>query len=124
LYNGAFVGTYLGSEHLVDNYLNPKGITKTIRSQFFDLWWKAGLFFSPFYTLSANGISGIAFDNIYAPAITSQGIVPDYVGRIALPTFAVGALPVGFAINMFDNAKNAVKSYSSPYRTPGHAAAH
>lgn len=122
LYNGAFIGSYLGAEHLVDNYLNPRGITKTVGSQFFDLWWKAGLFFSPFYTLSANGISNISFENFYVPKITLQGIIPQYVDRFIVPTFAAGALPVGFMIGILDKAKNAVKSYSMP--SPAYPAAH
>lgn len=121
LYNGAFVGTYLGAEHLVDNYLNPRGITKTVGSQFWDLGWKAGLFFSPFYTMSANGISNIAFENFYAPKITAQGLMPHYIDRLVAPTFAVGALPVGFLINIFDKAKKSVKSYANSFGMPSHA---
>ncbi|MBI2655417.1 hypothetical protein HYX06_03270 [Candidatus Woesearchaeota archaeon] len=124
LYNGAFVGSYLGAEHLVDNYLNPRGITKTIGSQFGDLFWKAGLFFSPFYTMSANGISSIAFENFYVPKISAQGIVPYYIDRLALPTFAAGAAPVGFAINMLDKAKERAKSYGYGMPSPAHAMAH
>lgn len=121
LYNGAFISTYLGAEHLVDNYLNPRGITKTIGSQFWDLGWKAGLFFSPFYTMSALGISNIAFENFYVPKITPYGIVPHYIDRFVAPTFAVGALPVGFIIGMLDKAKERVKSYANSYGMPSHA---
>src|SRR3989338_1751135 len=88
LYNAAFISNYLSAEHLIDNYLNPRGMTKTIGSKFVNLWWKAGLFFSPFYTLSANGISGIAFENFYVPNITPQGIMPNYIDRFVAPTFA------------------------------------
>ena len=121
LYNGAFVSTYLGAEHLVDNYLNPSGITKTVGSKFGDLFLKAGLFFSPFYTLSANGVSNIAFENFYVPKITAQGIMPQYIDRLVAPNFAVGALPVGFIINILDKAKNNLKSYANSYATPSHA---
>ena len=117
LYNAAFISNYLSAEHLIDNYLNPRGMTKTIGSKFVNLWWKAGLFFSPFYTLSANGISGIAFENFYVPNITPQGIMPNYIDRFVAPTFAVGALPVGFTIGMLDKAKS-----RNPYGTmaPAH----
>lgn len=122
LYNGAFVGTYLGAEHLVDNYLNPMGITKTIGSKFWDLWWKAGLFFGAFYTMAFNGVSQIAFENFYVPKFTTQGIVPQYINKFVAPTFAVGALPVGFLIGMFDNPMSKANTYSmpSPAGPPAH----
>lgn len=120
LYNAAFVGNYLSAEHLIDNYLNPRGITKTVGSKFGDLWLKAGLFFSPFYTLALNGYSNIAFENFYVPKITPQGIVPHYIDRIALPTFAVGALPVGFIIGMLDKAKPHANPYGAMAPAPAH----
>ncbi len=120
LYNGAFVGSYLAAEHLVDNYLNPIGITKTIGSKFGDLFWKAGLFFSPFYTLALNGYTSIAFENFFVPKITAQGIVPHYIDRFVAPTFAVGALPVGFMIGMLDKAKGHSNAYAMPSPAPAH----
>mgnify|MGYP001574013501 FL=1 len=81
------------------------------------------MFFSPFYTLSANGISSIAFENFYVPTITAQGIMPHYIDRFVVPTFGVGALPTGFGINMLDKAKEHVKSYANSYGMPSHAMA-
>ncbi len=83
LYNAAFVGLFRGASHLVDNYLSPVGITKSVSEGFLEDWAKIGLLFSPFYALDANGISKL---NVFGAT---------------LPTFAVGALPVGFALNYF-----------------------
>lgn len=94
LYNAAFVGTFNAASHLVDNYLNPVGITKTIKKDFFRDWWQIGLMFSPFYYMAANNIAGLS---MYHPQI----------GYNTAPTFAVGAVPVGLAHNYLNpiNAK-------------------
>ncbi|HLC62423.1 MAG TPA: hypothetical protein VJI52_05400 [Candidatus Nanoarchaeia archaeon] len=84
LYNAAFVGTFNAASHLVDNYLNPIGITKTIKKDFFRDWLQIGLLFSPFYYMAANNTAGISMYH----ALT---------GYKTAPTFAVGAVPVGFA---------------------------
>src|SRR3989344_5037850 len=84
IYNAAFVGLYKGAGHLVDNYFNPKGIAKTIKTNFFRDWWQIGLMFSPFYYLASNNLAQIA---MYHPL----------TGYNAAPTFAVGAVPVGLA---------------------------
>ncbi|HLD18668.1 MAG TPA: hypothetical protein VJB90_01525 [Candidatus Nanoarchaeia archaeon] len=120
LYNAAFVSTFRGASHLVDHYLNPIGITKTIGNGFLEEWFKVGLLFSPFYTMSANGLSHLAFQNFYVPKITAQGIVPHYISSFVAPTFAAGALPVGFTLGMLDKAKG----YHTPYALPSPAPAH
>ena len=120
LYNAAFVSLFRGASHLTDNYLNPVGITKTISEGFTEQWLKVGLLFSPFYTLAANGITQIAFDNFYLPKITPQGIMPNYISRFAAPTFAAGALPVGFALGMLENEKSHPKSYGAMAPAPAH----
>ena len=104
VYNAAFLGTYRAAGHLLDNYLNPKGITKTVSEGFAKDWFRIGLLFSPFYFLDANGITKL---NVLG---------------YTLPTFAVGALPVGFLFNYFnkDKAKQA-SSYMPQYSTaPAH----
>ena len=85
-YNAAFLGTFRGASHLVDNYMNPKGIGKTIKKDFWRDWTMIGAMFSPFYYLAANNITNLA---MYHPSI----------GYNTAPTFAVGAVPVGFAHN-------------------------
>ena len=94
IYNAAFIGAYNAASHMVDNYLNPKGISKTIKTDFFRDWWQLGLMFSPFYYLAANNIAGISMHH----AMT---------GYKSAPTFAVGALPTGFGHNYLNpiNAK-------------------
>ncbi|HLC61141.1 MAG TPA: hypothetical protein VJJ52_06975 [Candidatus Nanoarchaeia archaeon] len=94
LYNAAFIGTFNAASHLVDNYLNPIGITSTIKKDLFRDWWQIGLMFSPFYYMAANNIAGLS---MFHPS----------VGYKTAPTFGVGALPVGFTHNYLNpiNAK-------------------
>ena len=73
LYNAAFVGAFRGATHLVDNYLNPVGIVKSIKDNFYNEWKRIGLGFLPGYALDANGITNI----------------------MGLPTFALNAFPLG-----------------------------
>ena len=55
-YNAAFVASYRGAEHLVDNYMNPVGITKTMSDNFYNRWKRTGLGFLPGYALVANEV--------------------------------------------------------------------
>jgi len=99
LYNAAFVGAFRGAAHLVDNYLNPIGITKTIKDNFYNEWKRIGLGFLPGYALDANGITKL----------------------MGLPTFAVNAFPLGLynAVNPVPVAKkSAYSSYSPGYSMP------
>ena len=95
LYNAAFVGSYNAAAHLVDNYLNPAGITKSIKKDFFRDWLQIGLLFSPFYYMAANNVAGISMYH----AMT---------GYKTAPTFAVGAVPAGFT-HTYLNPINAKK---------------
>ena len=107
LYNAAFVGSFRAAGHLVDNYLSPVGITKTVGDGFLEEWAKIGLLFSPFYALDANGITKL---NLFGAT---------------LPTFAVGALPVGFALNyFFDKGKSKYRPSYTPNYAPVPAGAH
>ena len=72
-YNAAFVGSYRGASHLVDNYLNPIGISKSIGDNFYNEWKRIGLGFGLAYGLDANGVSTL----------------------FGTPTFAINALPLG-----------------------------
>ena len=101
VYNAAFVGSYNAASHLVDNYMNPKGIVKSVTDGFPNQWLQVGLLFSPFYTLAANNIGNIAFSNFNVPKLTPYGITPQYVSNFVAPTFAAGALPVGFGLDYF-----------------------
>ena len=102
LYNAAFVGSFRAAGHLVDNYLSPVGITKTVSEGFLKEWAKIGLLFSPFYALDANGITKL---NLFGAT---------------LPTFAVGALPAGFALDYFFNKD---KPKYRPSYTPSYSPA-
>ena len=107
LYNAAFVGSFRAASHLVDNYLNPEGLSKAVSEGFLKEWAKIGLLFSPFYTLDANGITKL---NILGAS---------------LPTFAVGALPVGFALNyFFQKDKPKYRPSYMPSYSPVPAGAH
>ena len=83
LYNVAFLGSYKGATHLIDNYFNPVGITKSITNNFYNEYTRIGLGFLPGYALAANGVNSI----------------------LGLPTFAWNALPLGFY--------NSVKPYKT-----------
>ncbi|MEK6943547.1 MAG: hypothetical protein AABX00_05780 [Nanoarchaeota archaeon] len=99
LYNAAFVGAFRGATHLVDNYLNPVGIVKSIKDNFYNEWKRIGLGFLPGYALDANGITNI----------------------MGLPTFALNAFPLGLynAIKPTPIAKKSSHSnYSPGYSTP------
>lgn len=123
LYNAAFVTAFRGTEHLIDNYLNPAGITKTISDNFVNRNIRVGLGFLPAYALVANGITNIAFENFFIHQITSYGIMPHYVDRVIAPTFALNALPFGIynAVKPFPAAKQT--NYASSY-SPSMATAH
>ena len=98
LYNAAFVGSFRASEHLIDNYMNPLGITKTVSDNFYNRWKRVGLGFLPGYALVANA-------------------VPPFLG---IPNFALNALPFGI-YNEIKPLPEPKKSYSS--YTPGYAPA-
>ena len=85
-YNAAFVGAFRGAGHLVENYLNPKGIWNAIKKDFWKDWAVIGAMFSPFYYGAANNIAQLT---MYHP----------WTGYNAAPIFAAGAVPVGFAHN-------------------------
>ena len=92
-YNAAFIGTFNAASHLVDNYMNPNGIWKSVKKDFWRDWATIGLMFSPFYYMAANNISAIS---LYHPSI----------GYNSAPTFAVGAVPTGFGHKYWiDNPK-------------------
>ena len=77
-YNAAFVGAFNAAEHLYDNNLNPRGIVKSIKDNFYNKWKRIGLVFLPGYALVANGFASL-------PILGYN-----------VPTFAANALPAGF----------------------------
>jgi len=91
-YNAVFLSTFKGAGHLVDNYLNPKGIGETVKKNFWRDFALIGGLFGLFYGLDANNIAKIA---MYHP----------WTGYFAAPTFAWGAPPVGFLHNYITGAK-------------------
>ena len=56
VFNSAFVGAYRGAVHLIDNYLNPKGIIKSIKNNFYNEAKRIGTVFAPGYILDALNI--------------------------------------------------------------------
>lgn len=110
LYNAAFVGSFRASEHLIDNYLNPKGITKTVSDNFWNRWARVGVGFLPGYALVANNITSLPFG---------------YFGIEKVPAFAANALPFGIynsAVPLPQPKKQAQSSYIPQYASaPAHA---
>ena len=72
-FNAYFEGLYKGAEHLIDNYLNPRGLVKSVKHNFYNVWKRSAKGFSPAYTIAANGITPI----------------------YGIPTFAYNALGLG-----------------------------
>ena len=78
-YNAAFIASFKGAGHLVENYLNPIGIMDSINDNYWPLTKRIGMGFAPGYILAANGI-------------------PDLFG---VPTFALNAVPAAAYNNMY-----------------------
>ena len=74
-YNAAFVGLFRGAEHLLDNYLNPKGIVKAVKDNFYNAWKRIGMVFAPGYLLTANGIHNIFGINAFAANALPAGYI-------------------------------------------------
>ncbi len=77
-FNWAFVASFKAAHHLYDNALNPKGIVKAVKTDFWPLANRIGLTFAPGYILAANGVPNL---NLFG---------------YNTPTFAVNALPTAF----------------------------
>lgn len=81
-YNYAFNAMFDGAEHLIDNYLNPKGMVKSVKKNFWKKSHRMGKVFAPGYLLTANGINQLA------------------LGGYAVPSFALNAFPAAFYNNL------------------------
>jgi hypothetical protein len=77
IFNAGFVTLYDGAKHLVDNYFNPKGITKSVKDNFYNKWKRPAVGFFPAYFLAANGVPALPIN------------VPGF--NVQLPTFAANA---------------------------------
>ncbi len=97
IFNVGFEGMYKGARHLIDNKLNPIGITKSIKSNFYNSWKRSAIGFSPAYGLVANGVS-----NIYG-----------------IPTFAYNAL----GLNLYSTLKPVPVAKHTPSYMPSYAPA-
>ena len=97
-YNAAFLASFKAAEHLLDNYLNPMGITKAVTDNFGPFAKRIALGFSPAYILSANGISELA------------------LAGMQVPVFALNAFPLGAynAANPLPEKKPEQKAAESP----------
>ncbi len=91
-YNAAFVGLFRGAEHLLDNYLNPRGLANTVKTNFYNGWKRIGQVFAPGYILTANGIHDI----------------------FGINTFAANALPAGYINTAYPVAQ--AKGNTSHYK--------
>ena len=100
--NTVFSSLFRGAHYLIDNKLNPTGMIKHVKSNFYNEWKRSAKGFFPAYALAANGVESI----------------------LGVPTFALGAAPLGFY-----NATNPVKvakpkSNYGPSYAPSPAYAH
>lgn len=101
-FNAYFEGMYKGTQHLINNYLNPKGIIKSIKHNFYNVWKRSTKGFSAAYTLAANGITPI----------------------LGIPTFAYNAFGLGLYNGL--NPIPVKKEYAGymPHAAPAYSAAH
>lgn len=99
LYNAVFVSAYKGTSHLIDNYLNPIGITNSIKDNFFKTWLGFGIGMAPAYTLVANGITQLPFG---------------YFGLEKIPSFAANVFPymIYRQLRPFSPAKKSSPTYN------------
>jgi len=74
-YNAAFTGLFRGAEHLLDNYLNPKGIVNSVKDNFYNGWKRIAKVFAPGYLLTANGIHNIFGVNTFAANALPAGYI-------------------------------------------------
>ena len=97
-YNAAFVGMFRGAKHLIDNYLNPAGMWKSIKDNFYNDYFRIGMVFLPGYALAAWGV----------PPLLS-------IGGYGIPNFAPNAFFAGFynAVNPLSTEKTE-KQYLNP----------
>ena len=91
-YNWTFITAFKGVHHLYDNAFNPKGIVKSVKTDFWPLANRFSWIFAPGYILAANGVSNL---NIFG---------------YKAPTFAVNAAPAAIY-----NGINPPKSYSNQH---------
>ena len=103
-FNAYFEGMYKGAQHLIDNYLNPKGIVKSVKNNFYNIWKRSAIGFSPAYTIAANGPTAI----------------------FGIPTFAHNALGLGlyaglYPIKVKENYKSNAPAYGGSLPAPAHA---
>ena len=106
VFNAGFEAMFKGARHLIDNYGNPSGITKSIKNNFYNDWKRSAVGFSPAYTLAANGFAHLG----------ALGLPP------IIPTFAYNA----FALPLYNSFYPAGKKASghAPSYAPAHAAGH
>ncbi|MEA2036682.1 MAG: hypothetical protein U9O94_04190 [Nanoarchaeota archaeon] len=73
-YNMAFTAQYKAAHHLVENYGNPIGITKTLKENYWPTVYRFGTGFSPGYVLAANGLDSIMGVPVFAANAVPMGI--------------------------------------------------
>ncbi|HLG25088.1 MAG TPA: hypothetical protein VI564_09220 [Candidatus Nanoarchaeia archaeon] len=101
-YNAAFIASFRGASHLVDNYMNPIGITKTIGNNFYNEFKRIGLGFFPGYLV------GSALN------------IPSIMG---IPTFAWNAFPLGLYNSLYPVPASKPSGHSSYNPAPAMAGA-
>lgn len=60
-YNAAFVAKFRAAYHMVDRYLNPIGLMKSVKDDFYRFTKRINLGMSPALALTANGLSPYLF---------------------------------------------------------------
>ncbi|MBU0979753.1 MAG: hypothetical protein KJ709_03030 [Nanoarchaeota archaeon] len=110
-YSGAFVGAFGAAEHMVGNYMNPKGLWKSVSHNFVNRWKQVSLLMAPALSLTANYVHNLAIG------------IGNY--SVSLPTFAVNAAPFSAAMKIWPpgEKKNEKAPAQNPYGMPSPAPA-
>lgn len=95
-YLGTFIGAFNGINHLFRNYLNPKGITKAIKTNYWNDYKRFAWSFSPALVSGALGI-------------------PTWFGA---PAFALNAFPAAAYHSYRPPGEKKEKKYTAPAPTP------
>ncbi len=105
VFNAAFVASFNAVHYLIDNKLNPIGITKAVSDNFYNKFKRTGGLFLPAYSLISNGITQLPVS---------------IFGMGGMPTFAPNALVAGIINEVYP-----IKKYSNrPTYSPKHSLAY
>jgi hypothetical protein len=79
-YNAVFTGMFSGAKHLVDNYLNPAGISDSIKDKFYNNYARNLLTFAPAYLSVSWGIPEWTILGYKLPAFAWNALFGGFYG--------------------------------------------